>query len=1271
MATSTPEAALLRDLGLGRGEIAYHGIFTVEDKIGRGSDADVYRVVWQGIPVAAKVFEPRHDQADVEGRDNNLRRFGAEIARLSQLHHPNLCQILGVAVTADRHLPVLVVELFDHTLCECSVGADRFDHVALLSFLADAVAGVRYLHSRDPPVIHRDLTLRNVLIKGQIAKLCDFGCARLRPTSPADLVGFLPDLTACPGHVLYMAPEALQNPPVYDESLDIFSLGVLATSVVTGVEPSTDLLSAPRTIIRQVERADGTSEETVTAITEVERRCVDLRRIPDSHPLKPAIFRCLAVVAEDRPKAEELHELVLDTVKVARGLSPPHLSNVPPAVVRRLDSISQQLTQQATSITALSARSDTLEEQLTAAITNNQTTTQQQITATREQVSAVQDEQSSATQRLTEHLEAIAENQTMAQQQLTATQHTIHNEQTTTSRRVQTLADQLCDTNEQTSRQMATLTDQILAVSGQLSTMSATTHQLQIRPTTAPESLLSSASAAASATTAVVPVSSPIAAQDSRSSSASAPAPASPTATRLQVRPTTAPESLSSSASATASATTATVPVSSPIAAQDSQSSSASATAPAMTGSPAGTRLQIRPTTAPESLSSSASATASTTTSVVPVCSPIAAQDSRSSSNSATALALAPASPTATRLQIRPTTAPESLSSSASATASATTASVPVSSPIAAQDSRSSSASAPAPAPPTATTLQVRPTTAPESLSSPASPISSATTATEPVTSPIAAQNSRSSLASATAPAPASPTATGLQVMPTTAPESLSSSASATASAATATVPVSSPIAAQDSRASSASATAPATASATATRQLQGRPTTAPESLSSTASATASATTATEPFTSPIAAQNSRSSLASATAPTPASPTATGPQVMPTSAPESLSSSASATASVTTATVPVSSPIAAQDSQSSSASASAPAVTGSPAVTRAHATGAANTAVSSVGRGYHVLPAMPTPTQIANIKKRRMWNKSVGQQHGKHARLATYSDKLVAVWRDGVNITKITETSDLQTWHSIDLPSEYSKLTQPSLASHGGMLYMYCNTYTKSSNTWVRSILQYCDTPDNGDGGRSGGDGGDGGGQWTKLTDVPSQCYHDWCSLHVCHDAISLYGGRYADGTYYNHVSTYSLASKQWSSSSSSNASLVLPSLPLPCSVASLVTFPDSLYIVGGPTGCFLKHHDGRWVSTSPPDGVKLKFSAACALSDHCMVICPGTPSAKCVVYDISSGQVYPLPAMPEYSAYTPSLTLFGSTLVLSVGGPDSPGSLYTLDMSV
>eukprot|EP00117_Sycon_ciliatum_P017394 scpid63172/ scgid3752/ Putative serine/threonine-protein kinase/receptor R826 len=676
---TTAEESLLQDLGLVRGEIAYLGAFAVrdEDEIGRGSDAVVYRVEWQGIPAAAKVLHSLLVQRGVHGREDKLRRFGAEISNLSRLHHPNLCQTLGIGSTADRGLPALVVELFDRTLHECSIGEGRLDDLTLMSFLEHAIAGVCYLHSNDPPVIHRDLTLRNVLIKGNVAKLADFGVARV---TQRHLVGLLPAdvLTECPGTQLYMPPEALSElaPAVYNESLDIFSFAVLATSVLTGADPSRNLLNSPRA--RVVERVDGVCEERV--ISEVERRQVDLARIPDDHPLRPAIIRGLSNSAEDRPMAEEMHEFVKAAQRLERDLAmnvqddraeqrfdavegrlqalertrdaepvgsevldrnqlldrlaamerqlervtmiadrtvsmderlskavaslthtaeQPHLSNVLPAVVRRLDSISEQLTQQATSITALSTRSDTLEEQLTAAVTNhqtmaqqqltaitdhqttaqqqltatqqqlaaaitnnqtttqqqltatqqqltaiadNQTTTQQHLTATRQQISTVQDEQSSATQRLTEHLDAIAENQTMTQQQLTATekrltatQHTIHNEQTTTNRRVQTLADQLRDTNEQTSRQMTTLTDQISAVSGQLSTMSASTHQLQIRPTTAPESLSSSPSATASATTAVAPVSSPIAAQDSRSSSASssAPAPTSPTATRL------------------------------------------------------------------------------------------------------------------------------------------------------------------------------------------------------------------------------------------------------------------------------------------------------------------------------------------------------------------------------------------------------------------------------------------------------------------------------------------------------------------------------------------------------------------------------------------------------------------------------------------------------------------------------------------------------------------------------------------------------------------
>ena len=307
------EDSLLRDLGLARGQIAYLGVFAVSEdsQAGKGGDAAVFRVEWQGIPVAAKVLHYLLVEPGVQGRREKLRRFGGEISTLSGLRHPNLCQILGVGVTADRGLPALAMELLDSTLQDCSVGDGRLGDATLLGFLSDAIAGVRYLHSRKPPIIHRDLTLKNILIKGQTAKVCDLGVARAMQRSFALL---LENLTTCPGTILYMPPEALKEPAVYDRSLDIFSFGVLSLSVLVGANPSRELLGAPRS--RLVQRPDGTSEEQ--DIAEVERRGSALQQVRNGHPLKASIQRCLANRAIDRPAAAEMHTQVKEVARLAK-----------------------------------------------------------------------------------------------------------------------------------------------------------------------------------------------------------------------------------------------------------------------------------------------------------------------------------------------------------------------------------------------------------------------------------------------------------------------------------------------------------------------------------------------------------------------------------------------------------------------------------------------------------------------------------------------------------------------------------------------------------------------------------------------------------------------------------------------------------------------------------------------------------------------------------------------------------------------------------------
>ena len=100
------------------------------------------------------------------------------------------------------------------------------------SLLTDVARGLLYLHTRDPPVVHRDLSARNVLLTSSlVAKISDLGCARIVNLRP----GQLARLTRIPGTQVYMPPEAFYDPPQYGPQLDIFSFGHLALFTITQV----------------------------------------------------------------------------------------------------------------------------------------------------------------------------------------------------------------------------------------------------------------------------------------------------------------------------------------------------------------------------------------------------------------------------------------------------------------------------------------------------------------------------------------------------------------------------------------------------------------------------------------------------------------------------------------------------------------------------------------------------------------------------------------------------------------------------------------------------------------------------------------------------------------------------------------------------------------------------------------------------------------------------------------------------------------------------
>ena len=150
-----------------------------------------------------------------------------------------------------------------------------------LHICLEITQGVAFLHHQKPPLVHRDLNNKNVMFSyNGIAKIGDFGQSKLKQ-------GLYLTSTQ-PGMVLYMPPEALiGGKSLYDESLDIFSLGVIILEIGTQEPPVQDLAG-------------------IGITSELKRRDKDLKKLDKGHPVKPLVLRCLKDKRKDRPKVTEV-----------------------------------------------------------------------------------------------------------------------------------------------------------------------------------------------------------------------------------------------------------------------------------------------------------------------------------------------------------------------------------------------------------------------------------------------------------------------------------------------------------------------------------------------------------------------------------------------------------------------------------------------------------------------------------------------------------------------------------------------------------------------------------------------------------------------------------------------------------------------------------------------------------------------------------------------------------------------------------------------------
>ena len=254
------------------------GVQVNEHELGTGSFSTVIELEYMGLRCAGKKIHDEVLKRRGSDYDKATHSLSKECHLLSGINHPNIVQFLGVFFQLNVVIPILVMEFLPTDLTSCINRHGILPDNICYSILHDIAQGLLYLHSKTPPIIHRDLSSNNILLTPILtAKIADLGMARILNLSPLQISTMTPN----PGTTIYMPPEVMVAKPRYDTSIDNFSFGILMIRVLSGQSPQPE--------IGQTRKESG----RLIAVSEAERRKKLLQVIGDDHSLMELILKCI------------------------------------------------------------------------------------------------------------------------------------------------------------------------------------------------------------------------------------------------------------------------------------------------------------------------------------------------------------------------------------------------------------------------------------------------------------------------------------------------------------------------------------------------------------------------------------------------------------------------------------------------------------------------------------------------------------------------------------------------------------------------------------------------------------------------------------------------------------------------------------------------------------------------------------------------------------------------------------------------------------------
>lgn len=204
---------------------------------------------------------------DVNVRRQSLERFEKEARILRQLQHDQVVKLIDFFV--EDHRGYLVLEHIDGvSLRELVLNSGPLSEKEVHGLALQMCAILSYLHGLSPPVVHRDFTPDNLILrKDGTLKLVDFNVAQQKETSSTGTVV---------GKHAYLPPEQFRGQPTTQS--DIYSMGASLFFILSGEDPEPISQQHPR------------------------------RHRPDiSELLDRAVARCTAIELSERyPSAQDL-----------------------------------------------------------------------------------------------------------------------------------------------------------------------------------------------------------------------------------------------------------------------------------------------------------------------------------------------------------------------------------------------------------------------------------------------------------------------------------------------------------------------------------------------------------------------------------------------------------------------------------------------------------------------------------------------------------------------------------------------------------------------------------------------------------------------------------------------------------------------------------------------------------------------------------------------------------------------------------------------------